>query len=74
MIKVTYVETQTNMLFVLLLLIPVTIVSASLVCVFCMNKKRLESVDNIHGSNNGYTKLLTTEDAILDFEDKDVFN
>lgn len=73
LLKINFVEKQTNALFVLLFIIPVLVVCISLVCALVFNKKHLEtSTSQI--SSNGYTKLLT-EEAVLDLEeDREIFS
>ncbi len=38
----------------------------------CVNKKRSEK--STQSMTTGYTKLVTTEDAVLDIEDDEIFS
>ena len=70
LLKVNFVEKETNLLFVLLLTIPISVVSISLVCVIFLKKKSLlNSVVSPNIKKHEYMKLLSDEVA-LDAEEE----
>ncbi len=75
LLKINFVEKETNGFFVLLLIIPVSVVCVSLICVLFFNKKSLVTSTVSQNANNGYTKLLT-EETTLDMleEDREIFS
>ena len=75
LLKLNFIEKETNAFFVLLLIIPVSVVCVSLLCVIFFNKKGSKETSTVSQNiNNGYTKLLTEEATIDLEEDREIFS